>query len=90
MSHCHIVVGFSFMFQRFCEMMKQNLEIEKAKMKWTIKTLLHEVYVPGKSDLDANNFFRDFEVQSNKWKKLPPFLVPSFSTPIFKAEFNKP
>lgn len=47
-----------------------------------IKILL---LVPGKSDLDANNFFRDFEVQSNKWKKLPPFLVPSFSTPIFKC-----
>lgn len=41
--------------------------------------------LPGKSDLDANNFLRDFEVQSNKWKKLPPPLVPSFSTPIFQS-----
>lgn len=51
------------------------------------------VYVPGKSDLDANNFLRDFEVQSNKWKKpptYPPPFVPSFSAPIFKAEFSKP
>lgn len=43
-----------------------------------IKTLLYCIYytmralnLPGKSDLAANNFLRDFELQSNNWKKPP-------------------
>lgn len=55
---------------------------------------IQTVHVPGKSDLVANNFLRDFEVQSNNWKKPPTYppslFVRTFSTPIFKSEFNKP
>lgn len=32
---------------------------------------MNTVILPGKSGLAENNFLRDFDVQSNNWKKPP-------------------
>ena len=71
------------------------MTIGKRQKTHSVTSSIKTAHVPDISDLVANNFFLDFEVQSNNWKKPPtyppPFFMPSLSTPIFqKAEFDTP